>query len=53
MSRSNRKPAGRTLQPAKNKTNFDTVGNVRVKALVNTLFETVPEAKATNSLDTI
>ena len=41
------------LQPAKTETNFDRVRNVMVKALVDTLAETVPDAKAKTPLDTL
>ena len=40
-----------TLQPAKAETNFDTLRNEKVEALVDTPAETVPDAKAKISLD--
>ena len=45
-------PVADTVQPAKAETNFDTLRNVRVKALVDTLAEKVPKAKAKTPLDT-
>ena len=42
-----------TLQSGKAETNFDTVRNVRVKALVDTLAETVADRNAKKPLDTL
>lgn len=39
-------------EPAKAETKFDTLRNVRVKALVDTLTEKVPKGKTKTSLDT-
>ena len=46
-------PLAETVQPAKADTNFDTLLNIRVKVLVDTLTETVLNKKANTLLNTL